>query len=139
MQRKSLDSNKSPANATKSKHQEVSSTQEPITNTSHQNKKRDINTQSLNNTRIILEIATAVDIHGPTADIIGRRSFNGYHKSISNTWDASYAKRTESASRKNRQEKISDEELLRRYERYVKVGREKSGLGDEKKRKRKAV
>ena len=43
------------------------------------------------------------------------------------------------ASRKNRQEKISDEELLRRYERYVKVGREKSGLGDEKKRKRKAV
>lgn len=146
MQRKSLDStnnNKSPKNekgsgeAARPTASAVSST----TNESTNDRKRDISTitssSSTNDNKIILQQATITDIHGPHSDIIGRRSFNGFHKAIGLTWEQSYTKRSNSSNREAKKEQISDDELLRRYERYVKMEKKKSGvLDDEKKRKR---
>ena len=150
MQRKSLD-NKSP-NTTSTKHDssnrrknhpnESSAKEDDEAETTIKSpRKRDIH-EILPQDSTILQMATVVDIYGPASDLIGRRSFNGFHKSIGATWDEAYKRRTESEGRRNKKgesSKISDEELLRRYEKYVKMGREKSGLNDEKKRKRKAV
>jgi hypothetical protein len=102
-------------------------------------RKRNIQTIATDNDggTILLQLATVVDIYGTASDIIGRRSFGGFHKSIGNTWDSAYKSRMEAEAHRSCEAKISDEELLRRYERYVKRGREKSGLNDEKKRQRK--
>ena len=169
MQRKSLDSNKkSPAANKKSSNDPGSSNRSSsqsnfqnessstlkhyddgsatATATTKSQRKRDIHTiitPPKQDPTILLEMATVVDIYGTGSDLIGRRSFGGFHKSIGTTWEEAYRRRTESDVRKNHRgeniNKISDEELLRRYERYVKKGREKSGVNDEKKRKRKAV
>ena len=48
---------------------------------------------------IILELASVSDMHGTGADIIGRRSFGGFHKSVSNTWDAALKQRTDDEAR----------------------------------------
>jgi hypothetical protein len=158
MQRKSLDSNKSKNNSSPKNKTDGANNVRPINNsvissaaTSFEStdRKRDISAISssspsplTNTTSTILELATTIDIYGPTSDIIGRRSFNGFHKSISSTWEEAYRKRTESASETNgkgNKGKISDEELLKRYERYVKEGKKKSGVADENKRKRKSA
>ena len=47
---------------------------------------------------IILELATAVDAYGTGSDIIGRRSFGGFHKSVRTTWDAALKQRTDDAA-----------------------------------------
>ncbi|KAL3793741.1 hypothetical protein HJC23_013303 [Cyclotella cryptica] len=102
---------------------------------SDNDRKRDIDTMTTSsakdNQTIILKIATVVDMYGQGSDIIGRRSFGGFHKSVRATWDEAVQKRTsEDARRRHTKEHISDEELLKRYEKYVKKGRDRAGLGD---------
>ena len=95
---------------------------------------------SNNNAPIILELASVVDMYGVGSDIIGRRSFGGFRKNVRNTWDAALKQRTDDAARTNNTKShITDEELLARYEKYVKGGRsgDKDGGGKRKhKRKR---
>ena len=95
---------------------------------------------SNNNAPIILELASVVDMYGVGSDIIGRRSFGGFRKNVRNTWDAALKQRTDDAARTNNTKNhITDEELLARYEKYVKGGRsgDKDGGGKRKhKRKR---
>ena len=94
---------------------------------------------SNNNAPIILELASVVDMYGVGSDIIGRRSFGGFRKNVRNTWDAALKQRTDDAARTNNTKNhITDEELLARYEKYVKGGRsgDKDG-GGKKKHKRK--
>lgn len=84
---------------------------------------------------IILQLASVVDMYGVGSDIIGRRSFGGFHKSVQTTWDTALKQRTDSAARvNNTRNHVTDEELLERYERYVKGG---AGGGGRDKRKQK--
>lgn len=91
------------------------------------------------NELIILEAATVVDMYGVGADVIGRRSFGGFHKAIRSTWEEAVKMRTDDESRTKATFKhITDEELLQRYEKYVK-GRDGEKLkfgGKREKRKR---
>jgi hypothetical protein len=94
---------------------------------------------SNNNAPIILELASVVDMYGVGSDIIGRRSFGGFRKNVRNTWDAALKQRTDDAARTNNTKNhITDEELLARYEKYVKGSRggDKDG-GGKRKQKRK--
>ena len=87
-----------------------------------------------NDNNRILELASVVDMYGVGSDIIGRRSFGGFHKSVRTTWNAALKQRTDSAARANNtRSQITDEELLERYEKYVKGG----GGRDKRKQKRK--
>jgi len=91
--------------------------------------------QSSNDNTIILQLASVTDMYGVGSDIIGRRSFGGFHKSVRTTWDTALKQRTDSAARANNtKSQITDEELLERYERYVKGG---GGGGGRDKRKQK--
>eukprot|EP00957_Ditylum_brightwellii_P018659 1401603-Ditylum_brightwellii.AAC.1 len=65
------------------------------------------------------QIATAADMYGIGAEIIGRRSFNGFHKVVGDTWEEAYQK-TMGAAKDTTKDAVSDDELLRRYEQYVK-------------------
>ncbi|KAL9188785.1 hypothetical protein ACHAXT_007163 [Thalassiosira profunda] len=86
---------------------------------------------------IILELASVTDMYGVGSDIVGRRSFGGFHKSVRSTWDAALKRRTDNARTKNTRAHITDEELLERYEKYVKGGGRSSGnRGRKEKRKR---
>jgi hypothetical protein len=70
---------------------------------------------------IMLELASVVDMYGVGSDVVGRRSFGGFHKSVMNTWDAALKRRDDDDTRtKNTKNHITDEELLERYEKYVK-------------------
>ena len=70
---------------------------------------------------IILELASVVDMYGVGSDVVGRRSFGGFHKSVMNTWNTALKRRTDDDTRtKNTRNHITDEELLERYEKYVK-------------------
>ena len=86
--------------------------------------------------------ATASDMHGISAEIIGRRSYNNFHKSVQETYIAAVKSRKESKfDDKVEKQQITDEELLQRYEKYVKgkgdMGDTKArGIGSLKKRKR---
>ena len=65
--------------------------------------------------------ASAADVHGVAAEIVGRRSFGGFNKSVGDTWkEAVESKARERSGAKAERRNISDEELLRRYEKYVK-------------------
>lgn len=71
-------------------------------------------------------IATDVDMYGVEADIIGRRSFGGYNKTVCDTWNSALLMRqqdnkkfSESMSPNGTKLKLSDEELLKRYEDHV--------------------
>lgn len=90
---------------------------------------------------ILLEQASIVDMYGLGSDIIGRRSFGGFHKSVMNTWNEALKRRTDDDVRtKNTKHHITDEELLERYEKFVKGrgDRESEGSGKrDKKEKRK--
>lgn len=79
---------------------------------------------------IILELASSVDMYGVGSDIVGRRSFGGFHKAIRTTWEAALKRRTdEDASARNTKNHITDQELLDRYEKYVQGGRRAEGEG----------
>ena len=73
-------------------------------------------------------------MYGIGSDIIGRRSFGGFHNSVRMTWDTALKQRTDSAAMvNNTKSHITDEELLERYEKYVKGGRGGGGGGGERK------
>ena len=90
---------------------------------------------------VILELASSVDMHGIGSDIVGRRSFGGFHKAIRTTWEAALKRRIDDdATTRNTKSRITDEKLLDRYEKYVQGGRmvEGSGFGNKgRQRKRK--
>lgn len=66
-------------------------------------------------------IATREDMYGLSARIIGRRSFNKFNKSVEDSWTMAYtAAKQELKDGKLEKQHISDEELLKRYEKYVK-------------------
>jgi hypothetical protein len=65
--------------------------------------------------------ASVSDMYGLKSDLIGRRSFGGFNQSAENAWRSALdawekGKIGDKAAKQN----ISDEELLRRYEDYVK-------------------
>ena len=71
--------------------------------------------------------ATTSDMYGISVDIIGRRSFGGFNRSIESTWKDSYRahreegnSRNNNNNRNNKNKHISDEELLARYANLVK-------------------
>lgn len=79
-------------------------------------------------------IATREDMYGLSAQIIGRRSFNKFNKSVEDSWTMAYtAAKQELKDGKLEKQHISDEELLKRYEKYVK------GKGDMMDQKARAI
>lgn len=69
----------------------------------------------------IPEVATTSDMYGISAEIIGRRSFGGFRKSVADTYDnAVQMIQYNRVSKKVEKQHISDDELLKRYEKYVK-------------------
>jgi len=71
---------------------------------------------------VTLELASVSDMYG--ADIIGRRSFGGHRKCVRSTWETALSRRNEDERRaKISKHHITDDELLDRYEKYVKQGR----------------
>jgi len=89
--------------------------------------------QSTSDGMIILELASVVDMYGVGSDVVGRRSFGGFHKPVRTTWEAALKRRTDDDARtKNTKNHITDEELLERYEKYVKGGRGGEGGGSGK-------
>ena len=79
-------------------------------------------------------IASQSDMYGISANIIGRRSFNGFHKSVNTTWLEAVETLSPGKSKgKSKKASISDEELLRRYEQHVKGT---SPMNSEPKKKR---
>ena len=88
---------------------------------------------------ILLDQASIVDMYGLGSDIIGRRSFGGFRKTVMTTWEEALKRRVDDNTRtKNTKHHITDEELLERYEKYVKGrGDRESGGGSGRKEKRK--
>lgn len=88
--------------------------------------------------------ATAADVYGIGAAVVGRRSFGDFNKVVQETWKEAVERtaRERSGARAERQQ-ITDEELLQRYEKYVKQGDsmgngKAASIGNlEKKRKKK--
>ena len=68
------------------------------------------------------EITTSsIDMYGISSEIIGRRSYNNFNKSVEETYvQALDGRRKQKIDSKVEKEQISDEELLKRYEKYVK-------------------
>ncbi|KAL3756054.1 hypothetical protein ACHAWU_002633 [Discostella pseudostelligera] len=91
------------------------------------------------NGEILLDQASIVDMYGLGSDIIGRRSFGGFRKTVMTTWEEALKRRVDDNTRtKNTKHHITDEELLERYEKYVKGrGDRESGGGSGRKEKRK--
>mmetsp|Transcript_17932 Transcript_17932/g.32465 ORF Transcript_17932/g.32465 Transcript_17932/m.32465 type:complete len:209 (-) Transcript_17932:169-795(-) len=86
--------------------------------------------QSASDGLIILGLASVVDMYGVGSDVVGRRSFGGFHKPVRTTWEAALKRRTDDDARtRNTKSHITDEELLQRYEKYVKGGRSEEGGG----------
>lgn len=86
------------------------------------------------NSSVPIIIASREDMYGLSARIIGRRSFNNFNKSVEDSWTTAYSlARQELKDGKLEKQHISDEELLKRYEKYVK------GKGDMIDQKAKAI
>lgn len=69
----------------------------------------------------LFETATASDMYGIRCELIGRRSFNNFNKAVEETYQSAvHARRKNKLDTKVEKEHISDEELLRRYQQYVK-------------------
>ena len=88
--------------------------------------------------------ATAADVYGVGAAIIGRRSFGNFNKAVEDTWaEAIESKSQERAGARAEKQQITDEELLQRYEKYVRgegdmSGKKSPSIGNlQKKRKKK--
>jgi hypothetical protein len=66
------------------------------------------------------QVATGFDMYGIGAEIIGRRAFGGFNKTVSDSWGNSLVARERNRfATKAEKLTISDEELLKRYEKYV--------------------
>eukprot|EP00557_Chaetoceros_sp_GSL56_P006077 CAMPEP_0176492118 /NCGR_PEP_ID=MMETSP0200_2-20121128/8805_1 /TAXON_ID=947934 /ORGANISM="Chaetoceros sp., Strain GSL56" /LENGTH=204 /DNA_ID=CAMNT_0017889613 /DNA_START=5 /DNA_END=619 /DNA_ORIENTATION=+ len=99
---------------------------------------------------IPIVVASAYDMYGISANIIGRRSFNNFHKTVEDTW--LNAVKTLSQHKLHgdagdsydvEKQQMTDEELLKRYEKYVKgrgnmmVDKKEKSIGNLNKKKRK--
>ena len=85
----------------------------------------------------IPEIATASDMYGVVANIIGRRSFGGFNKHVSETWNNTLEEiQNNRTSNKMTKQHISDDELLRRYEKYVKGRSSNKNMNDKSNKRR---
>lgn len=88
-------------------------------------------------------MASSSDMYGISAEIIGRRSFNDFHKSVEETWIQAVQSRSRSKfESKVERQQITDEELLERYEKYVKgkgdmIDKKERSIGNLTKKKRK--
>lgn len=65
------------------------------------------------------QVATPVDMYGMQAALIGRRSFGGFNSAMEEAWKESKAS-LEDHSDRPRKAKVSDEELIQRYQDIVK-------------------
>lgn len=63
-------------------------------------------------------VATSVDMYGSPATLIGRRSFGGFNAAVERAFNDSKAS-SENQTSTRPQQKISDEELLKRYKETV--------------------
>ena len=87
--------------------------------------------------------ATAADVYGVGAAIIGRRSFGNFNKAVEDTWaEAIESKSQERAGARAEKQQITDEELLQRYEKYVRgegdmSGKKSPSIGNLKKKRKK--
>jgi hypothetical protein len=80
-------------------------------------------------------MATNSEMYGFQSDLIGRRSFGGFKKSVNSNWQDSL-KATNGSIRKGSKQHISDEELLQRYQTYIQ-GRSEATFDSSSNRKRK--
>ena len=70
---------------------------------------------------ISTQIATPLDMYGMEGNMIGRRSFGGFNPAMEEAWNDNKAMiENGSSGRRQRQQHISDEELLKRYQEVVK-------------------
>lgn len=82
---------------------------------------------SLSSALPLFETATQFDMHGTKSDIVGRRSYNNFNKPVEETYQgAVHARRKNKIDEKVSKEHISDEEMMKRYEEYVKKDRSPS-------------
>ncbi|EJK60312.1 hypothetical protein THAOC_19354, partial [Thalassiosira oceanica] len=92
---------------------------DPAAHCQSDSRKRQFSTQ---NDLVRLELASVSDMYG--IDIVGRRSFGGYRKCVKSTWETALSRRNQDERRqKISKHHITDDELLDRYEMYVKQGR----------------
>jgi len=142
MQRKKKDSSSSTKPVIHQNHNNIHTTINKSVHNNNVDRKRENRDISKDDEQptsevIILELASVVDMYGVGSDIIGRRSFGGFHKSVKNTYDTALKRRTDDHARsQNTKHQITDEELLERYEKYVKGGNTNSNRGRKEKRKR---
>lgn len=67
------------------------------------------------------QVASDFDMYGIGAEVIGRRSFRGFNKAVEKNYNETLEQKlTGKARRKAGKAHISDEEMLKRYENYVK-------------------
>jgi len=70
----------------------------------------------------VVHIATQSEMYGlsATTQIMGRRSFQNFHRSVEASWkEALELQLRRAADERAERETITDEELLERYEKYV--------------------
>ena len=85
-------------------------------------------TTTASSSLFLFETASQSDMYGIRSEIIGRRSFNNFNKAVEETYQAAvYSRRQQKLDKKMSREQISDEELLNRYEQYVKGRGDMSG------------
>lgn len=84
--------------------------------------------------------ATTSDMYGISVDIVGRRSFGGFNRSVENTWKASYQSHQEDGANgsngSNSKDTLSDEQLLARY---ANLAKNRGGGGNKEDMSRQAV
>jgi hypothetical protein len=68
------------------------------------------------------QVAGSVDMYGPQAHVLGRRSFGGFNLPMEQAMKSFHISQS-SLDPNSKKPKVSDDELLKRYEDYVKNGR----------------
>ena len=68
------------------------------------------------------QVAGSVDMYGPQAHVLGRRSFGGFNLPMEQATKSFHISQS-SLDPNSKKPKVSDDELLKRYEDYVKNGR----------------
>ncbi len=74
--------------------------------------------EPVSSNKIAYEVATPMDMYEIQASLIGRRSFGGFNAAMEEAWKSSEASRKEQTSQL-RKAKVSDEELIQRYQDIV--------------------
>eukprot|EP01083_Nonionella_stella_P089297 249123_1 len=128
-------------------HQQSQRNQEGEVTNGNSNGNSDGNANVVELDPSIPTIATKADMYGMSAEIIGRRSFNGFNKAVENTYTKAVQTREEHRlGEKVERQQITDEELLERYEKYVKgngdgdmTETKSKSVGNFKKKKRKRL